>query len=145
MNRDIAVHQPPPFFFGHREGFGEKVRAIDPFPPGVVIGKVLADVAKPRRAKYGVGEGVEHDIGVGVSYQSARMRDRHASQNEKTPFAKSMPVVSNPHSQRHFLASSQHSIAKTAQKRLGHMILTVSKTLDYPPNARSLFPFSFPV
>jgi hypothetical protein len=42
---------------------------------------MFSDVARSERAKNGVGDGVGKNIGVGMSFEPARMRNFDASEN----------------------------------------------------------------
>jgi hypothetical protein len=46
---------------------------------GIGVGKGVADVAQAGRAKKGIGDGVQNDIGVAMANQAARMRDVHTA------------------------------------------------------------------
>ena len=60
---------------------------------------MLADVAQGRGAQEGVGDGVQHHVGVGVAEQAAGVVDPHAAQDQGASLHQSMRVVpqSHPH------------------------------------------------
>ena len=45
----------------------------------IPVGKMLADVAKARAAKQGVGKGVQQHVAVGVGEHLRRAGDAHAA------------------------------------------------------------------
>ena len=64
---------------------------------GVGVGEMLADVAQPRRAEEGVGDGVQDDVGVGMAEQAAGVVDPDPAQDQRPPLDQPMRVVTDPH------------------------------------------------
>jgi hypothetical protein len=81
------------------------VQPLQRFPqekPGVTIsvgwiavGISVADVAQTGSAKQGIGDGVQDNIGVTVTSQSARMFDADAAEDQGTTFCQPMSVVAD--------------------------------------------------
>ena len=58
----------------------------------------MADVWLAHRSEHGFRDGVTQHIGIRVSFQPMRMRDRHAAENQRPAFFKRMHVVTNANS-----------------------------------------------
>ena len=98
ITSQLTGRQPAP---GHAlDDLGEEPAAVEPLPRGVGVGIMLADVAQRRGAEQGVGDGVQHDVGVGVADQAARLVDPDASQDQRPSLDQPVRVVTNPHPHR---------------------------------------------
>ena len=72
---------------------------------GSVSGKMPADVAEIYRAEHGIGQRMGHGIGIGVTGKSARVRDRHAAENQGAAAREPVRVVADPHADHATAAS----------------------------------------
>ena len=62
-------------------------------PARVGVGVGVADVAEAGGAEQGVGDGVQHHVGVGVADQPARVLDRHAAEDQRPALDQAVRVV----------------------------------------------------
>jgi len=84
----------------------EEEKAVGALPPGVGIGKMRADVAKPGSAEERVAESVGHDVAIGVADGSLVEGDFDAADNELAAFGETVKVVANAATNAHdFLCS----------------------------------------
>ena len=56
---------------------------------------MLADIAGADRAQQSVRNCVRQDVGIGMSFQTARVRDFDSAENQLSIFGKTMDVVTN--------------------------------------------------
>jgi hypothetical protein len=56
---------------------------------------VIADIAEAGGAQERIGDGVQHDVGVGMAGEPARMVDTHAAQNERPARDEPMRIVAS--------------------------------------------------
>src|SRR5262249_42197305 len=94
-DNDIDVDNMPVNPVQTDQCFAEKQARIGVFPLRFAIGISVADVAHARRAEESVCQGVEHNIGIAVANESARMLNANAAQNERPPFREPMGVVTD--------------------------------------------------
>ena len=81
----------------------EQIDAARVFPLRIGIGKMFADIAQPDRAQQGVANRVRQRVGVGMPFESARMRNFDSAQNQRARIARSakaMRVESEANSKR---------------------------------------------
>ncbi len=64
-------------------------------PFGVGIGIGVANIAEAGRAEQGVGDGVQHHIGVAMPGEAARVRNADAAKQQRPAFFQAMSVVTN--------------------------------------------------
>ena len=69
--------------------------AVDAANRFVRVWEMLADIAGADRAQQCIGDGVRQDVRVGMSFQSARVRNLDAAQDQLPSFSKAMYVVAN--------------------------------------------------
>src|ERR1700746_3074082 len=62
---------------------------------------MLADIAGADRAQQRICDGVSHDVRVGMSCQSARVRDLDAAKDQFPSFNKAVEAVANSASNTH--------------------------------------------
>lgn len=56
---------------------------------------MLANIARADRAQHRVGDGMGEDIGIGMSFEAARVRDRDSAENQLSIFGEPMRVVAD--------------------------------------------------
>ena len=56
---------------------------------------MLADIAGADCAQHRVGDRMREDIGIGMSFEAARVRDRDSAKNQLSIFGEAMCVVTN--------------------------------------------------
>jgi hypothetical protein len=66
VDDQVAVDRTPTLLREPIDDLGEEPTAVEPAPFWVGVGIVLADIPEARRSKEGIGQGVEHDIGIRV-------------------------------------------------------------------------------
>src|SRR5438552_1390797 len=76
----------------------EELEARGSTPLLIVAGKVLADVAQPRRPEQGIGHGVANGVAVGVSLEAEVPRQRDSGEDQGTPYHQAMDVVAQSNS-----------------------------------------------
>ena len=65
------------------------------FQRAIGVGKERADAAGAGGAEDGIGEGMGHDVGVGVPGEALRMRDGDAAEHEAAARREAMGVVAD--------------------------------------------------
>ena len=86
----------------HAAGTADQVRRVSKEPTAVgalqlriARRKMLADIAKTRRAQQGVGNRVKYDVGIAVTCQSAVVRNGNAAHYEWAFARKGVNVEAN--------------------------------------------------
>ena len=91
-DRDVDVRDLRGHLVEDALGLAHEDRGVGAAPALVGGGKVLADVARAGGAEDRVGDRVEHGVGVGVTGESAGVRDAHAAEDERTAGVERMDV-----------------------------------------------------
>ena len=91
MTSRLTTRQPPRVQPSER--LGEEEPRVGILPARVGVGVELADVAEAGGAEQGVGDGVQHHVGVGMADQAARMLDADAAQDQRPAFGQPVRVV----------------------------------------------------
>src|SRR5262249_55561426 len=73
-----------------RERFAQEKCRVAVLVGRVGIGIRIADIAKPGGPEQGVGQGVQHDVGVAMPDEAAGVLDPHAAENQRS--ARRQPV-----------------------------------------------------
>jgi hypothetical protein len=55
----------------------------------------MTNVRQAHRPEHGIGNRVAKHIGIGMTFQSMAVRNRHATQHKRAVFRKSMHIVAN--------------------------------------------------
>ena len=74
-------------------GVGEDFQTADAADGFIGIGEMVADVTFADGTEKGISDGVGQNIGVGVTLQTAMVRNEDATENEGASFAKAVDVV----------------------------------------------------
>ena len=78
---------------GEGGGFLEDLQAADAADRGIGVGEVMADVLLADGAEHGVGDGVAEDVGIGMTLESAIVRNLDAAEDERASFDEAVDVV----------------------------------------------------
>ena len=83
----------------HRHNAAQQDFRVNARKVGRRIGKVQPDVAQRRRTQQRVAQGMNHHIAVRMGNAALRMRNLHAAQHQRQPFAEGVDVVSVSYSE----------------------------------------------
>ena len=64
------------------------------------VWKMFTNVARAERAQNGIGDGVRENIGIGMSFEPALVRNFDAAENEFTAIDQAMRVVTDAATKR---------------------------------------------
>ncbi len=81
QHRGIDIHHSRIFLRGDCRSVTQNFNTADSANRFFRVGKMFSDVARSERAKNGVGDGVGKNIGIGMSFEPARMRNFDAAEN----------------------------------------------------------------
>ena len=91
----VEIDHAPAVAVQARERFTEEEGGVGAAQRGSVVGVGVADVAEAGGAEQGVGDGVQHDVGVAVAGEAARMLDADAAEQERPAGFEPVGVVSD--------------------------------------------------
>ena len=77
----------------------EQNQAGDVFPFRIMVGKMMSQVAQPRRPQQGIADGVKQNVGVGMAGESQWMGNIDTADHAATPRFQPMYVISGADSQ----------------------------------------------
>ena len=103
--RAVDVDDAEPRVGDERDNLREQRHRVGVAPALVGVGKVLTDIAEPRRAEQRVGDGVREDVRVGVARETELVLDLDPSEDETTARGEAMRVVADAR-ERHGAARS---------------------------------------
>src|SRR6202007_36344 len=95
------------FFSEQFLGVLQEKQAVCAFPLGVSVGKMRADVAKPRRAEQSIAKGMGKHVTVGMSDRALVERQLNSADDEFSPFGQPMQVVADAAAGAHAFCVSQ--------------------------------------
>ena len=81
-HRGVNVYRPRVFLAEQRQDPLQNLHAADSAERLVRVREMLSDVAGPDRAQQRIGNGVGQNVGIGMSFQSASMRNFHSAQDQ---------------------------------------------------------------
>ncbi len=93
-NRQVEIDDAPAQSAQSGDRLGDETSGIGVLEGGIVVRVDIANVAETDSAEQGVGHRVQHDVGVAVAKQAARMIDAHAPQDQGAALSEPMRVVS---------------------------------------------------
>src|SRR5262249_41891580 len=93
----IDVNDPTLKLLNFSRGFFKENAAGRAFPPGIGVGKKVADVRLANGAQEGITNGVHQDVGIGVTLQTFAMGDFDSTEDEFSTHDQRMNVVPNTH------------------------------------------------
>jgi hypothetical protein len=99
------------FCFGEAGGFSQEESTRDIFPLGVGIGKVGSDITGAEGTEDGVGQGMEKDIGIGVTFETPFVRNGDAAKDERASRDKGMNIITKANSQHLETMSGEVAVA----------------------------------
>jgi hypothetical protein len=73
----------------------ENFLAINPLERGVCIRKVVSDIPFSCCAQERVGDGMREDIGVGMTVETAIVKDFNSAKDQLAAFGETMHIISN--------------------------------------------------
>ena len=100
-NGHVRIDDFKPFSPHDGESPLEQFTACDVFVASVIIREMRADIALAEGAENGIDESVEHGVGIGMSRQPARVRNRNAAENEFPPALEAVHVKTMSDANRH--------------------------------------------
>jgi hypothetical protein len=72
----------------------EEDQAGDSLETGIAVRKVPPDIPECRRTQKSIGDGMEEQIGVGMSLEAAIMRDIHSADDARSSRNEAVDIVS---------------------------------------------------
>ena len=92
---------------------------------------MLADIAGADRAQQCIGDGVRQDVCVGMSFQSARVRNLDAAKDQFPSFSKAMYVVTNSASNSWTMSNDPMSNTKNMEASLVRQRSPTRSSINY--------------
>jgi len=104
QNVHIHVADGPPLPLNRACGVPQKHRAVDVFPPRIVVREMFSDVAQSARAEDRIGDGVQNRIGVAMTGQTNGPIQHHPAEDQLPPRDESVNVEPDSDTDIHALA-----------------------------------------
>jgi hypothetical protein len=82
------------FFLGDSGGFGEEEGTCNIFPLRVGVWEVGSDVARTEGSENRIGESVEKDIGIGVTFEASFVWNGDTAQDKGASRDEGMNIIS---------------------------------------------------
>lgn len=90
----VDVHDVQPVLRQQVCNMLEENQAGDAFETGIAVGKVPADIPQCSRTKKSVGDGMQEQIRIGVSFEASIIRNLHATDNARPSRDEAVDIVS---------------------------------------------------
>ena len=109
----------------------EKDKAVRTLVLLVGVGKELSNIAKRRRTKQGIRDGVKQNVCIGVTEQSQRVGNIHAAKDQLASLHQTVYVVSvsDPHCVTSLCARIKVALATSSGVVIFKLSLPVSTSL----------------
>ena len=121
MDRGIDIADHPTRLTDPGDCFAQQHAAVSAVKARIGVGKMRADVAKPRGPEYRVGNGMQQHIGIRMPEQSALVRDGDAADDQRPALHQGMYVEPLPYPVRKLT----HSQDPTQSKSSGQVTLAL--------------------
>jgi hypothetical protein len=108
------------FFFGEAGGFSQEKSAGDIFPFWVGVGKVGSDITCAEGTEDGIGQSVEKDICVGVTFEPTFVGNGDGTEDEGTPRDQRMNIITKANAQHGERMSRELAHANGFRKSSSH-------------------------
>ena len=89
----VYIAESVPLGIGQRHDVGQELETVGPFVAWVGVGEMFPDVSFRNGPENGVGDGVQQNVGVGVTEKALVVRDVHPSQDQPASFHQAVHVI----------------------------------------------------